>query len=79
MSRSLLTEGTVVISVGRWQLRALDDDHQHRSTEGLELEPELLLHAPFIARVNNIGVYTVSRVKGWQSRFRSLVGPGNDL
>ena len=34
---------------------------------------------PFIALVNNIQFDTVSRVMGWQSRFRWIVQPGNDL
>jgi hypothetical protein len=34
---------------------------------------------PFIALVNNVQFDTVSRVMGWQSRFRWIVQPGNDL
>jgi hypothetical protein len=34
---------------------------------------------PFIALVNNIQFDTVSRVMGWQSRFRWIVRPGTDL
>jgi hypothetical protein len=34
---------------------------------------------PFIALVNNVQFDTVSRVMGWQSRFRWIVRPGNDL
>ena len=34
---------------------------------------------PFIALVNNIQFDTMSRVMGWQSRFRWIVRPGNDL
>ena len=35
--------------------------------------------SPFMALVNNIQFDTVSRVLGWQSRFRWIVKPGNDL
>jgi len=34
---------------------------------------------PFVALVNNLQFDTVSRVAGWQSRFRWIVKPGNDL
>ena len=34
---------------------------------------------PFIAPVNNVQFDTVSRVMGWQARFRWIVRPGNDL
>jgi hypothetical protein len=34
---------------------------------------------PFIALVNTVQFDTVSRVMGWQSRFRWIVRPGNDL
>ncbi len=34
---------------------------------------------PFMAIVNNIQYDTVSRVMGWQSRYRWIMKPGNDL
>ena len=34
---------------------------------------------PFIALVNNIQYDTVSTVAGWQSRFRWILKPGNDV
>jgi hypothetical protein len=34
---------------------------------------------PFVALVNNVQFDTVSRVMGWQSRFRWILTPGNDL
>jgi hypothetical protein len=34
---------------------------------------------PFIALVNNVQFDTSSRVMGWQSRFRWIMKPGNDL
>jgi hypothetical protein len=34
---------------------------------------------PFAALVNNIQFDTQSRVMGWQSRFRWIMKPGNDL
>src|SRR6185295_9701922 len=34
---------------------------------------------PFIALVNNVQYDTVSAVAGWQSRFRWIVRPGNDI
>jgi hypothetical protein len=35
--------------------------------------------SPFMAVVNNIQYDTVSRVMGWQSRYRWIMKPGNDL
>ena len=35
--------------------------------------------SPFMAIVNNVQFDTVSRVLGWQSRYRWIVKPGNDL
>ena len=34
---------------------------------------------PFMALVNTVQFDTVSQVLGWQSRFRWIVKPGNDL
>jgi hypothetical protein len=34
---------------------------------------------PWMALVNNVQYDTVTRVAGWQSRFRWIVRPGNDL
>jgi hypothetical protein len=34
---------------------------------------------PFMALVNNIQFDSVSRVLGWQSRYRWILKPGNDL
>jgi hypothetical protein len=35
--------------------------------------------SPFMAVVNNVQYDTVSRVMGWQSRYRWIMRPGNDL
>jgi hypothetical protein len=35
--------------------------------------------SPFMAVVNNIQYDTVTRVMGWQSRYRWIMKPGNDL
>jgi hypothetical protein len=35
--------------------------------------------SPFMAVVNNVQYDTVSRVMGWQSRYRWIMKPGNDL
>src|SRR5688572_6198870 len=35
--------------------------------------------SPFMAVVNNVQFDTVSRVLGWQSRYRWIMKPGNDL
>jgi hypothetical protein len=35
--------------------------------------------SPFMALVNNVQFDTVSRVLGWQARYRWIVKPGNDL
>ena len=34
---------------------------------------------PFIALVNNVQFDTVSQALGWQSRFRWILTPGNDI
>lgn len=34
---------------------------------------------PFVALVNNLQYDSVSRVVGWQSRFRWIITPGSDL
>ena len=34
---------------------------------------------PFVSFANNIQYDSFSRVLGWQSRFRWIVGPGNDI
>lgn len=34
---------------------------------------------PFISNSNNVQFDSVSRVLGWQSRFRWTVKPGNDV
>jgi hypothetical protein len=35
--------------------------------------------SPFVTLVNNLQFDTISRVAGWQSRFRWIMRPGNDL
>ena len=40
--------------------------------------PELQF-TPFLTWVNNVQYDTVSGVAGWQSRFRWIVRPGNDI
>jgi hypothetical protein len=35
--------------------------------------------SPFVSVANNIQYDSVSRVLGWQSRFRWIVRPGNDI
>jgi hypothetical protein len=35
--------------------------------------------SPFVTLVNNLQYDTVSRIAGWQSRFRWIVEPGNDI
>jgi hypothetical protein len=35
--------------------------------------------SPFMSLVNNVQFDTTSRVLGWQSRYRWIVKPGNDL
>ena len=34
---------------------------------------------PWISLVNNVQYDSVSRILGWQSRFRWVLRPGNDL
>jgi hypothetical protein len=35
--------------------------------------------SPFVSVSNNVQYDTVSRVLGWQFRFRQIVGPGKDI
>jgi hypothetical protein len=35
--------------------------------------------SPFVSISNNVQYDTVSRILGWQFRFRQIVGPGNDI
>jgi hypothetical protein len=48
------------------------------STRLYRFTPEIQL-TPWIALVNNVQYDTVSRVAGWQSRFRWILKPGTDL
>ena len=45
----------------------------------LRLAFRTLFASPFIALVNNVQYDTQSAVVGWQSRFRWIVTPGNDV
>lgn len=47
--------------------------------EGRELCVERTPRSPFMALVNIVQFDTMSRVLGWQSRYRWILRPGNDL
>jgi hypothetical protein len=48
------------------------------TTRLFRVVPELQF-TPFLTWVNNVQYDTVSGVAGWQSRFRWIVKPGNDI
>ena len=61
---------------GEWNEVRLDEGRFTTNLYRLVAEKQF---TPFIALVNNIQFDTSSRVLGWQSRFRWIVRPGNDL
>jgi hypothetical protein len=68
--------GYIVYLNGEWNEVALAEG---RFTSNLFRVVGETQFTPFIALVNNVQFDTVSRVAGWQSRFRWIVKPGNDL
>lgn len=68
--------GVIIYTSGEWNSVVLDGGKFE--TRLLRVVPELQF-SPWIAWVNNIQYDTQSAVLGWQSRFRWIIGPGNDL
>jgi hypothetical protein len=68
--------GVIVYTSGEWNSVRLDEGSFQ--TRLFRVVPELQF-SPWVAWVNNIQYDTQSRVVGWQSRFRWILKPGNDL
>lgn len=60
------------------EFNAIDLPQARFNTRLYRVVPELQF-TPFITWVNNVQYDTVSGVAGWQSRFRWIVRPGNDI
>ena len=60
------------------ELNTIDLPQASFHTRLYRVVPELQF-SPFLSWVNNIQYDTVSGVAGWQSRFRWIVKPGNDI
>ena len=68
--------GVIVYMEAEWN--RIDLPEGKFQTRLYRISPELQF-SPWIALVNSIQYDTVSRVLGWQSRFRWILKPGNDL
>jgi hypothetical protein len=68
--------GYIVYVNGEWNQVTLDEGRFASNLYRIVAETQF---TPFIALVNNLQFDTMSRVMGWQSRFRWIVQPGNDL
>jgi len=71
-----LRPGVIIYTAGEWNNVHLAQGSFH--TRLLRVVPELQF-SPWISWVNNIQYDTQSMVLGWQSRFRWIMRPGNDL
>ncbi len=60
------------------EFNSIDLPEARFNTRLYRIVPELQF-TPFITWVNNVQYDTVSGVAGWQSRFRWIVRPGNDI
>jgi len=60
------------------ELNRIELPEAHFTTRLYRVVPELQF-TPFLTWVNNVQYDTVSGVAGWQSRFRWIVRPGNDI
>jgi hypothetical protein len=68
--------GLIVYLTGEWNNITLPEGEVSTRLYRVVGETQF---TPFIALVNNFQYDTQSRVLGWQSRFRWIVTPGNDL
>jgi len=71
-----LRPGLIIYTSGEWNRVELDEGSFE--TRVYRFVPELQF-SPWVAWVNNIQFDTQSNVLGWQSRFRWILRPGNDL
>jgi hypothetical protein len=60
------------------ELNSIDLPEARFNTRLYRVVPELQF-TPFITWVNNVQYDTVSGMAGWQSRFRWILRPGNDI
>ena len=71
-----LRPGVIIYTTGEWN--HVDLAQGSFNTRLYRIVPELQF-SPWIAWVNNIQYDTQSSIVGWQSRFRWILKPGNDL
>jgi hypothetical protein len=71
-----LRPGVIVYTAAEWNSVRLSEGNFE--TRLFRVVPELQF-SPWIAWVNNIQYDTQSSIVGWQSRFRWIMRPGNDL
>jgi hypothetical protein len=71
-----LRPGVIIYTTGEWN--QVDLDQGSFNTRLYRIVPELQF-SPWIAWVNNVQYDTQSSTIGWQSRFRWILKPGNDL
>lgn len=68
--------GLIVYTTAQWNRIRLAEGQFETRLYRLVAETQF---SPFIALVNNLQFDSVSRVLGWQSRFRWIMRPGSDL
>lgn len=68
--------GVIIYTDAEWN--RIDLPEGRFQTRVFRITPELQF-SPWIALVNSLQYDNVSRVFGWQSRFRWIVKPGNDF
>ena len=71
-----LRPGLIVYVTGEWNRVKLAEGEFSTRLYRLVSETQL---SPFIALVNDVQYDSQSAVVGWQSRFRWILTPGNDL
>jgi hypothetical protein len=71
-----LRPGVIIYTTGEWN--QVDLAEGSFNTRLYRVVPELQF-SPWVAWVNNIQYDTQSSIIGWQSRFRWILKPGNDL
>lgn len=68
--------GLIVYTTGEWNRITLPEGEFDTRLYRFVLETQ---PSPFVSVVNNIQYDSQSAVVGWQSRFRWILTPGNDL